>query len=97
MVEYRLLPHSGNITTYAHGIPFGGWFDWVSCPHFFFEIFIYFSLYCALEGSHRLFLWLLAFVLLNQVIAALITHAWYLDRFKHTYPAQRKAIFPCLL
>jgi 3-oxo-5-alpha-steroid 4-dehydrogenase 3 len=88
---------SGNIINYAHGIPFGGLFDYVSCPHFLYEIGIYAALYLCLNTSHHLWVYVLVFVVSNQTIAALITHKWYHDRFKSQYPANRKALIPYLL
>uniref|UniRef100_A0A914W2I4 Polyprenal reductase n=1 Tax=Plectus sambesii TaxID=2011161 RepID=A0A914W2I4_9BILA len=89
--------HLGNITNYAHGIPFGGLFDLVSCPHFLYEIGIYASLFLCLKMAHHLWVYVLIFVVINQTIAALITHKWYSDRFKSQYPADRKALIPFIL
>jgi 3-oxo-5-alpha-steroid 4-dehydrogenase 3 len=77
-------------------VPSGGWFEWVSCPHFFGELVIYTGL-CAFEGFSNVYLNLvLLFCLLNQTLVALETHAWYIRKFKE-YPKQRKAIIPYLL
>jgi len=89
--------HLGNIINYAHGIPYGGWFDRVSCPHFLHEIGIYIALCLTLACAHHLWYYVLVFVVVNQTIAARITHKWYHERFKHQYPAERKAIIPYLL
>ncbi|VDO89246.1 unnamed protein product [Heligmosomoides polygyrus] len=77
---------SGLIFNYAHGICYGGWFDYVSCPHFLFEIGIYLSLWMFLS----------IFVLVNQLFAGQITHRWYRRTFK-AYPETRKAVIPFIL
>ncbi|CAJ0589818.1 unnamed protein product [Cylicocyclus nassatus] len=85
----------GLISNYAHGICYGGWFDYVSCPHFLFEIGIYASLWLILPHAYS-FQFLLIFVVVNQMFAAQITHRWYRRTFKN-YPQDRKAIIPFLL
>ncbi|KAK6755240.1 hypothetical protein RB195_013924 [Necator americanus] len=85
----------GLISNYAHGICYGGWFDYISCPHFFFEMGIYFSLWLVLPHAYT-FQFLLIFVVVNQLFAAQITHRWYRRTFK-TYPRGRKAIIPFIL
>ncbi|KAK0415705.1 hypothetical protein QR680_012074 [Steinernema hermaphroditum] len=89
--------HQGNITNYAHGIAYGGLFDYVSCPHFCYEVLLYVSLFLTLNLTGRCFALLVVFVAVNQSIAALITHRWYVERFGEKYPAKRKAIIPYIL
>jgi len=84
----------GNITTYAHGIPVTGWFEYASCPHFLFEILIYLSLWATLNFGHRLWAFVVMFVVINQVLASLITHNWYKEKYKNLYPASRTALIP---
>ena len=38
----------GLATNYGHSVLYGGWFELVSSPHFFFEILIYISLWAVL-------------------------------------------------
>ncbi|KAK5965520.1 Polyprenol reductase [Trichostrongylus colubriformis] len=85
----------GLIHNYAHGICYGGWFDYVSCPHFLFEIGIYLSLWMVLPGAYT-FKFLVVFVFINQIFAGLITHRWYRRTFK-AYPLERKAVIPYIL
>lgn len=84
------------VITYDHHIPRGSLFELVSCPHYLMEILIYFSVYLM---SQKNILWfiLLNFVIVNQVMAALLTHNWYLKTFADKYPRKRKAIIPLLL
>ncbi|CAI2354413.1 unnamed protein product [Caenorhabditis sp. 36 PRJEB53466] len=90
----RKGPH-GLIRNYAYGICFGGWFNLVSCPHFFFEICIYVSLYFIIPSAY-VYKFVVLFVCVNQTFAALITHAWYHKTFPK-YPPARKALIPYVL
>ena len=76
--------------------PRGGLFDLVSCPHFLMEIIIYFSFCIVFRFQHTILLSLFTFVLINQVIASLITHQWYCQNFPG-YGQKRRAVFPYLL
>jgi 3-oxo-5-alpha-steroid 4-dehydrogenase 3 len=77
-------------------IPHGDWFRWVSCPHYLAEVIMYASLSALLGWRNTtgwvIFLW----VFMNQVVAALLSHFWYQDKFEH-YPAKRMAIIPMIL
>ncbi|RWS23674.1 polyprenol reductase-like protein [Leptotrombidium deliense] len=88
--------NKGRVVTYRHSIPKGGWFNLISCPHYFAEILIYMSL-CVVFGGRSVTWWMVCcFVLTNQVIVGLFNHHWYLQTFKD-YPKQRKAVIPFLL
>ena len=79
-----------------YSIPVGDYFEWVSCPHYFMEIVLYFSLLLWNDfelNSVLLFL----FVVMNLGITARKTHQWYLDKFPEDYPKHRKAIIPYVL
>ncbi|WKY12179.1 hypothetical protein Q1695_003619 [Nippostrongylus brasiliensis] len=65
----------GLVYNYAHGICYGGWFEYVSCPHFLFEIGIYLSLWMVLPRCYA-YQFLAIFVAVNQLFAAQITHRW---------------------
>ncbi|RWS02523.1 polyprenol reductase-like protein, partial [Dinothrombium tinctorium] len=86
----------GQVTTYRHSIPKGGWFEFVSCPHYFAEILIYFSFCFIFAGRHITWWIIFSFVLINQVVSAIYNHQWYLDAFKN-YPKHRKAVIPFLI
>jgi len=79
-----------------HGIPHGGLFQYVSCPHYLCEVVIYFSLMMILGVSHQTMLFLFMWVLSNQTVAALMSHSWYVKTFSQ-YPQNRRAIFPYML
>lgn len=85
----------GSIVTLQHRVPQGDWFEMVSSPHNLAEVLIYLALTFILWGSSTwpfVFLWVLS----NQVETALLTHWWYLSKFKD-YPTDRKAIIPYVL
>ncbi|KAM7482672.1 hypothetical protein LguiB_007255 [Lonicera macranthoides] len=74
-------------------IPYGDWFNHVSCPHYLAELVIYGGLVVA-SGGGDLTIWLLfAFVVANLAFAAAETHRWYLRKFDN-YPTNRNAIIP---
>ncbi|KAI7800247.1 polyprenol reductase [Triplophysa rosa] len=88
--------HSGKVETLAHKMPQGGWFDWVSCPHYLAELLIYtaMSVCC---GCSSLTCWLVVlYVLCNQALAAQLCHDYYRSKFE-TYPCHRKAFIPFIL
>ncbi|CAI4222626.1 unnamed protein product [Auanema sp. JU1783] len=87
---------SGLTSHHNHGLLFGGWFNLVSCPHFFFEVLIYLSLWIVLQGGFA-YKFLVFFVILNQMFAALINHRWYQTKFPDKMPPQRKALIPYIL
>lgn len=80
----------------THSVPHGGLFTYVSCPHYLCEILIYLSLALILGLRHQTAWLIFGWVLINQVIAGLMSHWWYRKNFKN-YPTQRKAVFPYLL
>jgi len=79
-----------------HSIPHGGWFQYVSCPHYFAEILIYLSLAIILGTNHQTGWLVFVWVLTNQIIAGLMSHWWYQKTFPN-YPTRRKAVIPYVL
>ncbi|EDW04062.1 polyprenol reductase [Drosophila grimshawi] len=95
LVRLRQHPKTGDVQTEAHLMPSGGWFDYISSPHMFFEVVMYFclaDLFTPIITWKLIFLWVAS----NQTINALLTHQWYKDSFKD-YPKRRHAIIPWLL
>ena len=88
---------SGKVVSYEHAIPRGGWFDYVSCPHYLMEIIIYLSFLLIGGPRHVTLLSVVIFVITNQLVAGYMTHRWYCTHFGSLYPAQRKAVIPFLL
>ncbi|XP_054845987.1 polyprenol reductase [Eublepharis macularius] len=86
---------SGEVVNLDHRIPFGDWFEMVSCPHYFAELLIYISMAITF-GLNNLTWWLVViYVLFNQAVSAVLCHEFYLSYFKH-YPKHRKAYIPFL-
>jgi len=77
----------------THSIPEGSLFKYVSCPHYMCEIIMYTCLMGILGTSHKTGVLVWAWVTINQVIAATMSHQWYLTKFEE-YPTGRKAIIP---
>ncbi|GAX80420.1 hypothetical protein CEUSTIGMA_g7859.t1 [Chlamydomonas eustigma] len=91
----RSFSKYGTDTVSHYLIPHGGLFELVSCPHYFGEVLIYLGLLLLAEG--RVNAWLmLGWVVLNLVLAANATHAWYINMFPDTYPRERKALVPLI-
>ncbi|KAM7167352.1 polyprenal reductase isoform 2-T2 [Macrochelys suwanniensis] len=86
---------NGKVVNLSHSIPFGGWFERVSCPHYFAELLIYVSMAITF-GFQNLTWWLVVmYVLFNQALAAVLCHEFYVNRFS-CYPTHRKAFIPFL-
>lgn len=91
-----LLFLAGRLETLAHRVPKGGWFELVSCPHYFAELLIYIS-FSLVFGGLSLTWWLVVFyVLFNQALAGQLCHDLYLSKFE-SYPKQRRAFIPYVL
>lgn len=84
------------VVSLGHFMPSGGGFEYVSCPHYFAEILMYFSASLILGG--RSYTWWLVclWTLTNQMCTGLSSHQWYQEKFKN-YPSSRKAIIPFLV
>ncbi|NXT54124.1 PORED reductase, partial [Pluvianellus socialis] len=84
---------SGKVVSLSHSVPFGGWFERVSCPHYFAELLIYVSMAVTL-GFHNVTWWcVVIYVLSNQALAAVLCHEFYQKNFS-SYPKHRKAFIP---
>ena len=79
-----------------HGLPTGGLFEMVSCPHYTMEMVLYTVVALVLGPRHTTGLVLLAWVVVNQAIAGLMSHRWYLATFRD-YPKDRRAVIPYIL
>lgn len=75
-------------------IPFGGFFKFVSCPHYLGEILSFVGLAVMTWNLGAIFVVLVTAA--NLIPRALVTHKWFNKHFDN-YPAKRKAIFPFVL
>jgi len=76
-------------------IPYGKWFNYVSCPHYLAEILIYIGLTIIVQTpqTEALLFW----VVTNLCISAMTNHSWYLETFHEYAKLRRTAIIPFLV
>ncbi|XP_077297337.1 polyprenal reductase [Arctopsyche grandis] len=86
---------SRKVVSEKYFLPYGGWFDYVSCPHQFCEIVLYLSL-TMLLSKNASWLCIVMWVLSNQIETALLSHWWYQKTFP-SLPKERKALIPYVL
>ncbi|XP_035503669.2 polyprenol reductase [Scophthalmus maximus] len=84
---------SGAVETLAHREPKGGWFELVSCPHYFSELLIYVSLTLVFRCLSLTWWLVVLYVLFNQALAAQLCHELYISKYE-SYPRNRKAFIP---
>lgn len=87
---------AGEVVSYGHKIPTGGPFEYLSCPHYFAEMLIYFAINLVQSGQSLTWWLVCAFVVINQLLMGLINHQWYRAEFR-LYPSHRKAVIPFLI
>lgn len=87
--------NNGEIVSQKHFMPQGGYFDIVSSPHMLFECLMYVALYAIMHNNSS-WIYIILWVLTNQICNALLTHDWYKTTYKN-YPKTRKAIIPRIL
>lgn len=93
-INFCLL--TGEVLSLRHSIPFGDWFERVSCPHYFAELLIYISMAITF-GFHNVTWWFVVlYVFFNQTLAAVLCHEFYQEKFT-SYPKHRKAFIPFIL
>ncbi|KAM9849279.1 polyprenal reductase [Aulostomus maculatus] len=88
--------NSGRVETLVHKEPKGGWFQLVSCPHYFAELLIYIALSLVLGGFSVTWWLVVLYVLCNQALAAQLCHDLYISKYE-SYPRHRKAFIPFVL
>lgn len=74
-------------------IPYGGFFNKISCPNFFGEIIEWagYAILCWSAPALSFLIWTMC----NLIPRALAHHKWYKKQFPD-YPPERKAVFPYL-
>ncbi|XP_008191881.1 polyprenol reductase isoform X2 [Tribolium castaneum] len=82
----------GDVVDQGYRLPEGDWFNYLSSPHSTAEIIMYTAL-TLLLAKNTSWLYVYAWILSNQIETILLSHWWYLDRFKN-FPPQRKALIP---
>uniref|UniRef100_A0A182Q3C7 Polyprenal reductase n=1 Tax=Anopheles farauti TaxID=69004 RepID=A0A182Q3C7_9DIPT len=86
---------TGRVVSEKHALPTGDYFEVVSSPHMFFEIVMYVVLFAVLHRNSSM-VYVLLWVLSNQLMNSWLTHQWYVENFPN-YPKQRKALVPYVL
>lgn len=78
----------------GYKIPYGGGYQFVSCPNYLGEMVEWggWALACWNPGALAFFVWTVA----NLAPRAVKTHRWYRDEFPD-YPATRKALLPFIV
>jgi len=92
-IDYKF---AGNVKVNKHGIPTGGLFSLVSCPHYFGEVLFYVSTLVMLSGACRCWCLVVLYNLVAHTNMAMNAHVWYKQTFG-AYPPERKALIPWLL
>ncbi|XP_064457239.1 polyprenol reductase-like [Ornithodoros turicata] len=87
---------TGKVITTSHKIPHGGWFELVSCPHYFAEIMVYSALTLILWRANLTWWLMMYWTWSNQIAVSFLSHYWYRENFRE-YPKHRKAVFPFVL
>lgn len=73
-------------------LPQGDLFEYVTCPHLFTEKLMYLCLTIILWGNNT-FLFVLTWVVANQVETAIMSHWWYKEKFPN-FPKNRRILIP---
>lgn len=89
LINYKFV---GKIVTQDHKLPQGDLFEYVACPHLFTEKLMYVCLTIILWGNTT-WLFILGWVLGNQIETALLNYWWYKEKFPD-FPKNRKAVIP---
>ncbi len=86
----RLRKNNGG----GYKIPFGGLFNYISCPNFLGEIIEWggFAMLTWCMPTLSFFIW----TMVNLIPRALDHHKWYINKFPE-YPPKRKAVIPFIL
>lgn len=88
---HHLLLANLRKTADGYHIPHGGWFDYATCPHYFFEILAWLGI--ALLSSHLYAVLALVSMSGYLISRSIKTRQWYLKRFSD-YPTKRKLMIP---
>jgi len=87
---------TGAVLNHKHHLPSGGYFNLVSAPHMFFEIILYIAIQLLLP-TNTSWIFVLLWVVSNQIENAWLTHKWYTQNFEDFSKLNRRAIIPYLL
>lgn len=86
----RIL-RSLRVRTSSYQIPYGGWFELISAPHYFGEILEWLGFAIATQSVAAVAF--MVFTAANLIPRGITHHQWYQKTFKD-YPMDRKAVIP---
>jgi len=78
----------------SYVVPKGGWFDYVSAPHYWGEILEWTGFWLATQSLASLAF--VVFTAANLIPRGVAHHAWYQTAFGKDHPRDRKAVIPFL-
>jgi 3-oxo-5-alpha-steroid 4-dehydrogenase 3 / polyprenol reductase len=78
---HRILANLRPDSSYDYVLPKEGWFLYLACPHYFFEILIYLSMVLIQAGQSITLNFLLAVTICNLTITARKVSSWYRSQF----------------
>ncbi|XP_043546696.1 polyprenol reductase isoform X2 [Chiloscyllium plagiosum] len=91
--EGPVLGTKGEVIHFKHSIPYGDWFEVVSCPHYLAELLIYLAISVTFEGRHLTWWFVILYVFFSHAMMAILCHEFYVKKFNN-YPKIRKAFIP---
>jgi len=77
----------------SHGLPEGGMFTYVSCPHYLADILVYLSCFIIIRSQCASWWLVLIYNIVVHISMAAGSHTWYKKTFP-LYPKKRKALIP---
>nr|AWT24659.1 SRD5A3 [Protopterus annectens] len=86
---------SGEVVTWSHSIPYGDWFEHVSCPNYLAELVIYLGMGLVFGGLNFTWWLVVMYVLFSHALEAVLCHEFYVKKFE-SYPKHRKAFIPLI-
>jgi steroid 5-alpha reductase family enzyme len=80
----------------GYQIPVGGWFDWISAPHYFGEILQWTGFWIACGNRNKAAASFAIYTASNLIPRGVAHHVWYRQHFGDKYPSNRRAVIPFL-
>jgi len=94
LYHHYLLRKLRNDNKLDYQIPSGGFFKYVNCPHYLFEIVSWIGI--ALMSKYLVSFGVISFTVFYLIARSINTTKWYKERFPN-YPKERKSIIPFLI
>lgn len=95
-LHYYLLRKMKKTNIKSDVIVYGGLFEYITCPHYFFELISWFGfILISLTSIGSIVIFIISTLILSK--KAVIKHNKYIEHFGDLYPKNKKAIIPFLL